>query len=207
MTDWRDLTLETMPGWPLRYQLVVCLGLLGLLILLFWHWSIKALLQQHHDLQAQAQSLMAQLTRQRTQAALLPEWSERTGKMMALYRQQAARLPDQSAWPQVLADIETLSVEAEVTLQHLRWGKRENHQWYSVQPLLFAWQGDYGSAGTLLARLASMHWLLVVNELTMQPADGQSDELRVTGSAHLYQMPVPSGDSILADDPELEVRQ
>ncbi|MEL6116195.1 type 4a pilus biogenesis protein PilO [Photobacterium sp. SP02] len=200
MTDWRDLTLESMPNWPLRYQLAACLGLLGMLSLVFWHWSIKAVIEQQHELQEQVLSLRAQLTRQRTQAELLPEWSARADQMMAIYRQQSARLPDKSAWPQVLAEIETLSVEAGVALQHLRWGKRENHPWYSVQPLRFAWQGDYDSAGTLLARLASMHWLLVVNELTIQPVDGQSAELRVTGSAQLYQMPVPPGGPILTDD-------
>lgn len=204
MTDWRDLTLESMPNWPLRYQLAACLGLLVILCLLSWHWSIKALIQQQHGLQDQARSLRAQLTRQRTQAELLPDWAARTDKMMTLYRQQSARLPDTSVWPQVLADIEALSVEAGVALQHLRWGKRENHPWYSVQPVRFAWQGSYDSSGTLLARLASMHRLLLVNELTMQPVDRQSAELRVTGSAHLYQMPVPSGDPILTDDQRQE---
>ncbi|MEI8594549.1 type 4a pilus biogenesis protein PilO [Photobacterium sp. Hal280] len=207
MTDWRDLTLESMPNWPLRYQLAGCLGLLGLLSLVFWHWSIQALIEQEHALQAQARTLRAQLNQQRVQAALLPEWAERTGQMAALYRQQAARLPGKSAWPQVLAEIEALSVAAGVTLQHLRWGKRETHPWYSVQPLRFAWQGDYDSAGTLFARLASMRWLLVVSELTMQPVDGQSAELRVTGSAYLYQMPLPSGDPMQGDGQEQEVRQ
>ncbi|MCG2837060.1 type 4a pilus biogenesis protein PilO [Photobacterium sp. WH77] len=207
MTDWRDLTLESIPGWPLRYQLVACLGGLGMLSLVFWHWSIKAVIQQEYELQEQARSLRTQLAWQRTQAELLPEWSARTDKMMALYRQQSARLPDKSAWPQVLAEIEILSVDADVALQHLRWGKSENHQWYSVQPLHFEWRGDYDSSGTLLAGLASMRWLLVVNELTMQSVDGQSTELRVTGSAHLYQIPEPSGDTILTDEQRLEMHQ
>ncbi|KKD00037.1 type 4a pilus biogenesis protein PilO [Photobacterium halotolerans] len=206
MTDWRDLTLESMPVWPLRYQLVACLVLLVMLNLVVWQGSITGVIRQYHGLQAQARTLQTQYDQQRSQADLLPDWSERAAKMQAGYRLQLARLPAQSDWPQVLADIETLSVETGVVLHALRWGNSENHDWYSVQPLHFEWQGSYASSGALLARLASMHWLLVVNELTMEPLERRSDVLQITGSARLYQISQALVGAVPTDDKKQEKR-
>ncbi|UTM57555.1 type 4a pilus biogenesis protein PilO [Photobacterium sp. CCB-ST2H9] len=186
MTDWRDLTLETLPDWPLRYQLVVCLLVMVAVVIAGKWWLLSPLQAQQLQLSAQESVLRSQIRHQQTIAGSLPQLQVQTQQLQTDYRHQAMRLPGQAAWTTVLGDIELESRRSGVRLHGLNWQQNQQYDWYAMQPVQFELSGSYAAVGQFFAQMAAKSWLLIMDELEIQPDEQVPGELRVQGTAQLY---------------------
>ncbi|KDM90602.1 type 4a pilus biogenesis protein PilO [Photobacterium galatheae] len=187
MTDWRDLTVETLPDWPLRYQVVACLLAHVVVLTLGQWWLLSPLQVQRSQLTLQVSALEGQVRHQQVKADSLPELQAQTQQLQAEYRQQQRRLPGAAEWMTVLHDIQSAGTRSGVQLQGLKWQKSQVHEAFVIQPVQFELSGSYVAIGQFFAMLAAKQWLLVVETLEIQPDAQVPGLLKAQGLAQLYQ--------------------
>ncbi|WP_010443928.1 type 4a pilus biogenesis protein PilO, partial [Vibrio rotiferianus] len=147
MSNWQELELDEITDWPLLPQsLVVCLLVIVLLAGGYWAF-VKPDKQRLNSLIAEEQKLKVMLKIKANKVAALPKLQAQLDELTHRYEYLLQQLPAQKELATMLASVNELGIDNNLTFTRIDWGKKQSEQFLYRLPLNIELTGAFHDIG------------------------------------------------------------
>ncbi|EMQ2877385.1 type 4a pilus biogenesis protein PilO [Vibrio navarrensis] len=187
MVDWQDLDIDEIAEWPfLPHSLVVLL--LMMIIQGFGYWFY---LQPEQEALQRAveeeQNLKVALRIKANKAAALPQLQSQLDELSNRYDYLLQQLPAQKELATLLASVNELGLENDLTFTRIDWGEKLSKDFLYQLPLNIELTGDYNDIGQFSQAIAELPRIISFSDVTWQRVSLESSTLHFRVKANTYQ--------------------
>jgi len=187
MISLQDLDIDEMTEWPLFPQLLVVL-LLMVVIQGFGGWFYVMPQQEVLDeLKQQEQTLKTTLQIKANKVAALPKLQTQVDELTSRYDYLLQQLPVQKELASMLASVNELGLDNDLTFTRIDWGEKQNKEFLYRLPLNIELTGDYHSIGDFSAAIAKLPRIISFDDVYWQRVSQESSTLHFRVRAYTYQ--------------------
>lgn len=187
MIDWQDLDIDEIAEWPLLPQSLVVL-LLMMIIQGFGYWFY---LQPEQEALQRAveeeQNLKVALRIKANKAAALPQLQSQLDELSNRYDYLLQQLPAQKELATLLASVNELGLENDLTFTRIDWGEKLSKDFLYQLPLNIELTGDYNDIGQFSQAIAELPRIISFSDVTWQRVSLESSTLHFRVKANTYQ--------------------
>ncbi|EJN6828634.1 fimbrial protein [Vibrio cidicii] len=187
MVDWQDLDIDEIAEWPLLPQSLVVL-LLMMIIQGFGYWFY---LQPEQEALQRAveeeQNLKVALRIKANKAAALPQLQSQLDELSNRYDYLLQQLPAQKELATLLASVNELGLENDLTFTRIDWGEKLSKDFLYQLPLNIELTGDYNDIGQFSQAIAELPRIINFSDVTWQRVSLESSTLHFRVKANTYQ--------------------
>lgn len=187
MVDWQDLDIDEIAEWPLLPQSLVVL-LLMMIIQGFGYWFY---LQPEQEALQRAveeeQNLKVALRIKANKAAALPQLQSQLDELSNRYDYLLQQLPAQKELATLLASVNELGLENDLTFTRIDWGEKLSKDFLYQLPLNIELTGDYNDIGQFSQAIAELPRIISFSDVTWQRVSLESSTLHFRVKANTYQ--------------------
>lgn len=187
MVDWQDLDIDEIAEWPLLPQSLVVL-LLMMIIQGFGYWFY---LQPEQEALQRAveeeQNLKVALRIKANKAAALPQLQSQLDELSNRYEYLLQQLPAQKELATLLASVNELGLENDLTFTRIDWGEKLSKDFLYQLPLNIELTGDYNDIGQFSQAIAELPRIINFSDVTWQRVSLESSTLHFRVKANTYQ--------------------
>ncbi|EPP4297573.1 type 4a pilus biogenesis protein PilO [Vibrio navarrensis] len=187
MVDWQDLDIDEIAQWPLLPQSLVVL-LLMMIIQGFGYWFY---LQPEQEALQRAveeeQNLKVALRIKANKAAALPQLQSQLDELSNRYEYLLQQLPAQKELATLLASVNELGLENDLTFTRIDWGEKLSKDFLYQLPLNIELTGDYNDIGQFSQAIAELPRIISFSDVTWQRVSLESSTLHFRVKANTYQ--------------------
>ncbi|EHA1124909.1 fimbrial protein [Vibrio navarrensis] len=187
MVDWQDLDIDEISEWPLLPQSLVVL-LLMMIIQGFGYWFY---LQPEQEALQRAveeeQNLKVALRIKANKAAALPQLQSQLDELSNRYEYLLQQLPAQKELATLLASVNELGLENDLTFTRIDWGEKLSKDFLYQLPLNIELTGDYNDIGQFSQAIAELPRIISFSDVTWQRVSLESSTLHFRVKANTYQ--------------------
>ncbi|MBE4582732.1 type IV pilus inner membrane component PilO [Vibrio navarrensis] len=187
MVDWQDLDIDEIAEWPLLPQSLVVL-LLMMIIQGFGYWFY---LQPEQEALQRAveeeQNLKVALRIKANKAAALPQLQSQLDELSNRYEYLLQQLPAQKELATLLASVNELGLENDLTFTRIDWGEKLSKDFLYQLPLNIELTGDYNDIGQFSQAIAELPRIISFSDVTWQRVSLESCTLHFRVKANTYQ--------------------
>ncbi|EGR2796132.1 fimbrial protein [Vibrio navarrensis] len=187
MVDWQDLDIDEIAEWPLLPQSLVVL-LLMMIIQGFGYWFY---LQPEQEALQRAveeeQNLKVALRIKANKAAALPQLQSQLDELSNRYEYLLQQLPAQKELATLLASVNELGLENDLTFTRIDWGEKLSKDFLYQLPLNIELTGDYNDIGQFSQAIAELPRIISFSDVTWQRVSLESSTLHFRVKANTYQ--------------------
>ncbi|MBG0760758.1 fimbrial protein [Vibrio cidicii] len=187
MIDWQDLDIDEIAEWPLLPQSLVVL-LLMMIIQGFGYWFY--LQPEQEALQRgveEEQNLKVALRIKANKAAALPQLQSQLDELSNRYDYLLQQLPAQKELATLLASVNELGLENDLTFTRIDWGEKLSKDFLYQLPLNIELTGDYNDIGQFSQAIAELPRIISFSDVTWQRVSLESSTLHFRVKANTYQ--------------------
>ncbi len=187
MSDWQDLEFEDLPEWPLSAQLGV-FGFLLILIQIVGSWFyLMPMLEDLEVLRQKEQTLKSTVVIKTNKVAVLPKLQDQLDELNSRYDYLLKQLPEQKELANMLASVNELGIEHDLTFTRIDWGKKESQEFLYRLPLNIELTGTYENIGEFSASIAKLPRIINFGDVDWQRVSQESTTLHFRVRAYTYQ--------------------
>ncbi|MBE3654188.1 fimbrial protein [Vibrio navarrensis] len=187
MVDWQDLDIDEIAEWPLLPQSLVVL-LLMMIIQGFGYWFY---LQPEQEALQRAveeeQNLKVALRIKANKAAALPQLQSQLDELSKRYDYLLQQLPAQKELATLLASVNELGLENDLTFTRIDWGEKLSKDFLYHLPLNIELTGNYNDIGQFSQAIAELPRIISFSDVTWQRVSLESSTLHFRVKANTYQ--------------------
>lgn len=187
MVDWQDLDIDEIAEWPLLPQSLVVL-LLMMIIQGFGYWFY---LQPEQEALQRAveeeQNLKVALRIKANKAAALPQLQSQLDELSNRYDYLLQQLPAQKELATLLASVNELGLENDLTFTRIDWGEKLSKDFLYQLPLNIELTGDYNDIGQFSQAIAELPRIISFSDVIWQRVSLESSTLHFRVKANTYQ--------------------
>ncbi|MBE3665956.1 fimbrial protein [Vibrio navarrensis] len=187
MVDWQDLDIDEIAEWPLLPQSLVVV-LLMMIIQGFGYWFY---LQPEQEALQRAveeeQNLKVALRIKANKAAALPQLQSQLDELSNRYEYLLQQLPAQKELATLLASVNELGLENDLTFTRIDWGEKLSKDFLYQLPLNIELTGDYNDIGQFSQAIAELPRIISFSDVTWQRVSLESSTLHFRVKANTYQ--------------------
>lgn len=187
MVDWQDLDIDEIAEWPLLPQSLVVL-LLMMIILGFGYWFY---LQPEQEALQRAveeeKNVKIALRIKANKAAALPQLQSQLDELSNRYDYLLQQLPAQKELATLLASVNELGLENDLTFTRIDWGEKLSKDFLYQLPLNIELTGDYNDIGQFSQAIAELPRIISFSDVTWQRVSLESSTLHFRVKANTYQ--------------------
>lgn len=187
MVDWQDLDIDEIAEWPFLPQSLVVL-LLMMIIQGFGYWFY---LQPEQEALQRAveeeQNLKVALRIKANKAAALPQLQSQLDELSNRYEYLLQQLPAQKELATLLASVNELGLENDLTFTRIDWGEKLSKDFLYQLPLNIELTGDYNDIGQFSQAIAELPRIISFSDVTWQRVSLESSTLHFRVKANTYQ--------------------
>ncbi|KJR32552.1 fimbrial protein [Vibrio navarrensis] len=187
MVDWQDLDIDEIAEWPLLPQSLVVL-LLMMIIQGFGYWFY---LQPEQEALQRAveeeQNLKVALRIKANKAAALPQLQSQLDELSKRYDYLLQQLPAQKELATLLASVNELGLENDLTFTRIDWGEKLSKDFLYQLPLNIELTGNYNDIGQFSQAIAELPRIISFSDVTWQRVSLESSTLHFRVKANTYQ--------------------
>ena len=187
MSNWQELELDEITDWPLLPQsLVVCLLVIVLLAGGYWAF-VKPDKQRLNSLIAEEQKLKVMLKIKANKVAALPKLQAQLDELTHRYEYLLQQLPAQKELATMLASVNELRIDNNLTFTRIDWGKKQSEQFLYRLPLNIELTGAFHDIGSFAQAIATLPRIITFKDVTWQRVSQESETLHFRVRANTYQ--------------------
>ncbi|GAB7228742.1 MULTISPECIES: type 4a pilus biogenesis protein PilO [Vibrio] len=187
MSNWQELELDEITDWPLLPQsLVVCLLVIVLLAGGYWAF-VKPDKQRLNSLIAEEQKLKVMLKIKANKVAALPKLQAQLDELTHRYEYLLQQLPAQKELATMLASVNELGIDNNLTFTRIDWGKKQSEQFLYRLPLNIELTGAFHDIGSFAQAIATLPRIITFKDVTWQRVSQESETLHFRVRANTYQ--------------------
>ncbi|EKA5637094.1 type 4a pilus biogenesis protein PilO [Vibrio navarrensis] len=187
MVDWQDLDIDEIAEWPLLPQSLVVL-LLMMIIQGFGYWFY---LQPEQEALQRAveeeKNVKIALRIKANKAAALPQLQSQLDELSNRYEYLLQQLPAQKELATLLASVNELGLENDLTFTRIDWGEKLSKDFLYQLPLNIELTGDYNDIGQFSQAIAELPRIISFSDVTWQRVSLESSTLHFRVKANTYQ--------------------
>lgn len=187
MVDWQDLDIDEIAEWPLLPQSLVVL-LLMMIIQGFGYWFY---LQPEQEALQRAveeeKNVKIALRIKANKAAALPQLQSQLDELSNRYDYLLQQLPAQKELATLLASVNELGLENDLTFTRIDWGEKLSKDFLYQLPLNIELTGDYNDIGQFSQAIAELPRIISFSDVTWQRVSLESSTLHFRVKANTYQ--------------------
>ncbi|MGR5213199.1 type 4a pilus biogenesis protein PilO [Vibrio rotiferianus] len=187
MTNWQELELDEITDWPLLPQsIVVCLLVIVLLTGGYWVF-VKPDKQRLNVLIAEEQKLKVVLKIKANKVAALPKLQSQLDELTHRYEYLLQQLPAQKELATMLASVNELGIDNNLTFTRIDWGDKQSEQFLYRLPLNIELTGTFHDIGSFAQAIATLPRIITFKDVTWQRVSQESETLHFRVRANTYQ--------------------
>ncbi|WP_428811051.1 type 4a pilus biogenesis protein PilO [Vibrio makurazakiensis] len=187
MASLQDLDIDEITEWPLLPQLLVVF-LLMLVIQGFGAWFYLMPQQEELDrLKQQEQTLKSTLRIKANKVAALPKLKSQLNELTSRYDYLLQQLPVQKELASMLAAVNELGLDNQLTFTRIDWGEKQNKEFLYRLPLNIELTGDFHDIGDFSAAIAKLPRIISFDDVYWQRVSQESSTLHFRVRAYTYQ--------------------
>ena len=184
---------------------IFLLVFLAVIILGIGYWFIVK--DQRADLaqrERQEQQLREEFSNKQRKAASLEAYEQQLAEMREMLRSLLRQLPSKTEMPDLLVDISQTALAAGIETELFEPRNEELRDFYAEQPIAIRMTGRYHQFGNFVSGVASLSRvvILTMQDISLEPVDGQPGVLRMEGTVTTYRYLDDSEDSELLAEGE-----
>ncbi|MDN3700834.1 type 4a pilus biogenesis protein PilO [Vibrio artabrorum] len=183
----RDLDVDEITEWPLVPQLVVIFVLIVLIQGVGVWLYILPLNDELQQMKQQEQTLKATLRIKANKVAALPKLQSQLGELTSRYDYLLEQLPAQKELASMLASVNELGLDNQLTFTRIDWGQKQNQAFLYRLPLNIELTGDYHDIGDFSAAIAKLPRIISFSDVNWQRVSQESSTLHFRVRAYTYQ--------------------
>ncbi|QFT11011.1 type 4a pilus biogenesis protein PilO [Vibrio sp. THAF190c] len=187
MVNFQNLDVDEITEWPLLPQMLVIV-LLMLTIQGFGAWFyVMPLNDELEQMKQQEQTLKSTLRIKANKVATLPALQNQLDELTSRYDYLLEQLPVQKELASMLASVNELGLDNNLTFTRIDWGAKENKAFLYRLPLNIELTGDYHEIGDFSADIAKLPRIISFDDVTWQRVSQESSTLHFRVRAYTYQ--------------------
>ena len=187
MVNFQDLDIDEITEWPLLPQMLVIV-LLMLVIQGFGAWFyVMPLNDELEQMKQQEQTLKTTLRIKANKVATLPALQNQLDELTSRYDYLLEQLPVQKELASMLASVNELGLDNNLTFTRIDWGAKENKAFLYRLPLNIELTGDYHEIGDFSAAIAKLPRIISFDDVTWQRVSQESSTLHFRVRTYTYQ--------------------
>ena len=187
MMSLQELDIDEITEWPLLPQLLVILLLVALIQGLGTWFYILPLDDELQQMKQQEQTLKTTLRIKANKVATLPALQNQLDELTSRYDYLLEQLPVQKELASMLASVNELGLDNNLTFTRIDWGAKENKAFLYRLPLNIELTGDYHEIGDFSAAIAKLPRIISFDDVTWQRVSQESSTLHFRVRAYTYQ--------------------
>ncbi|NOH50418.1 type 4a pilus biogenesis protein PilO [Vibrio sp. SCSIO 43153] len=187
MSNWQELELDEITDWPLLPQSLVVF-LLVIVLLAGGYWAfVKPDKQRLNSLIAEEQKLKVMLKIKANKVAALPKLQAQLDELTHRYEYLLQQLPAQKELATMLASVNELGIDNNLTFTRIDWGKKQSEQFLYRLPLNIELTGAFHDIGSFAQAIATLPRIITFKDVTWQRVSQESETLHFRVRANTYQ--------------------
>ena len=187
MSNWQELELDEITDWPLLPQSLVVFFLV-IVLLAGGYWAfVKPDKQRLNSLIAEEQKLKVMLKIKANKVAALPKLQAQLDELTHRYEYLLQQLPAQKELATMLASVNELGIDNNLTFTRIDWGKKQSEQFLYRLPLNIELTGAFHDIGSFAQAIATLPRIITFKDVTWQRVSQESETLHFRVRANTYQ--------------------
>lgn len=187
MVNFQELDMDEITEWPLAAQSLVLLVLILVLqgVGAWFYW-----IPQNEDLQQlkqQEQTLKSTLHIKANKVAVLPMLQSQLTELTSRYDYLLQQLPVQKELASMLASVNELGLDHDLTFTRIDWGEKQNQDFLYRLPLNIELTGSYHDIGDFAEAIAKLPRIISFDDVDWQRVSQESSTLHFRVRAYTYQ--------------------
>lgn len=187
MVNFQELDMDEITEWPLVAQSLVLLVLILVLqgVGAWFYW-----VPQNEDLQQlkqQEQTLKSALHIKANKVAVLPMLQSQLTELTSRYDYLLQQLPVQKELASMLASVNELGLDHDLTFTRIDWGEKQNQDFLYRLPLNIELTGSYHDIGDFAEAIAKLPRIISFDDVDWQRVSQESSTLHFRVRAYTYQ--------------------
>ncbi|MDN3698404.1 MULTISPECIES: type 4a pilus biogenesis protein PilO [Vibrio] len=187
MVNFQELDMDEITEWPLVAQSLVLLVLILVLqgVGAWFYW-----VPQNEDLQQlkqQEQTLKSTLHIKANKVAVLPMLQSQLTELTSRYDYLLQQLPVQKELASMLASVNELGLDHDLTFTRIDWGEKQNQDFLYRLPLNIELTGSYHDIGDFAEAIAKLPRIISFDDVDWQRVSQESSTLHFRVRAYTYQ--------------------
>ncbi len=187
MADLKNLELDEVMEWPLIAQLVVVLLLVAALQVAGYYFYLSPKEDQIVTLVEQEQELKSTVRVKANKAARLPQLKAQLESLSERYSFLLQQLPEQKELASMLASVNELGINHQLTFTRMNWGDKEQQEFLYRLPLDIELTGHYHDVGKFSQAIAQLPRIIYFENVDWNRSKEDSRTLNVKIRAYTYQ--------------------
>lgn len=184
--DWRELDIKESGSWPWSLQAICCVLTLGLTFFaMYWYLALPKA-EQLKQVRAEEHGLLEGYRSKAAQAANLPVMREQMERLESRMGTLREMLPTGAEVPSLIDNISETAIENQLTIDFIRLRSPVAQDYYIEQPFDIQVKGDYHRVAAFLAGVAGLSRIVTQHDFTLEPLDGDGQQLRLSMLARTY---------------------
>lgn len=185
--DLRDLNVERVGWWSLRFKTLVALLLVGVLLIMGYGLHLQSPIDRLAQQREVEVTLKTEFASKATQAAGLEAWLMHLRELETAFSGLLQQLPSQAEVPGLLDEVSRLGLTSGLLIEHIQWSPEELQPFYAELPLKMVLVGGYHDLGLFVSSLASLPRIVTLHDFALAPLNESGDgQLRMTLLAKTY---------------------
>lgn len=184
--DWRELDIKESGSWPWSLQAICCVLALGLTFFAMYWYLAAPRAEQLEQVRAEEHGLLEGYRSKAAQAANLPVMREQMERLESRMGTLREMLPTGAEVPSLIDNISETAIEHQLTIDFIRLRSPVAQDYYIEQPFDIQVQGDYHRVAAFLAGVAGLSRIVTQHDFTLEPQNGDGQQLRLSMLARTY---------------------
>lgn len=185
--DLRDLNVERVGWWSLRFKTLVALLLVGVLLIMGYGLHLQSPIGRLAQQREVEVTLKTEFASKATQAAGLEAWLMHLRELETAFSGLLQQLPSQAEVPGLLDEVSRLGLTSGLLIEHIQWSPEVLQPFYAELPLKMVLVGGYHDLGLFVSSLASLPRIVTLHDFALAPLNESGDgQLRMTLLAKTY---------------------
>ena len=182
-----ELELDEITEWPLLAQLAVILALaLTIQVAGTWFYLVPKN-EQLDSLNQQEDTVKSTLRIKANKVAALPLLQEQLDELNTRYEYLLQQLPEQKELASMLAAVNEVGIDNELTFTRIDWGAKENEEFLYRLPLNIELTGLYHDIGDFSEAIARLPRIISFHDVNWHRVSQESSTLHFRVRAYTYQ--------------------